>query len=89
MNTREAAVDAAQESLAVRGGGGSSWTLKIAKVGGEMGRKEKLERRGGQVGSYVLAKRRGLRLRRVTRSEGRQTRLGQHLQPNNIYSMLL
>ena len=82
MNKREAAVDAAQESLAVRGGGGSSWTLKRAKGWGEMGRKEKLERGGGQVGIYVSAKRGGLRLRRVTRSGGRQTRLGQYLQPN-------
>ena len=52
MNTREAAVDAAQESLAVRGGGGSSWTLKGSKGWGEIGEERKvgkMRRAGGYL----------------------------------------
>lgn len=59
MDTREAAVNATQESLAVRNGGEFSWTLKRSKGWRDMRRKRKLERRGGQMGIYVRAKRRG------------------------------
>ncbi len=55
MNTREAAVGAAQESLAVRngGGGGSSWDAKEMEGMEEMGGKGKVGRRRGEAGGYL------------------------------------